>query len=152
MPKAPCTRKPGKNWLPSTLLPATAPPVFEPTLYSLSFMNISSFPLLFSSLSLQPQLSSQLPQMKYSPSSQTLVPRLHTANPRQYLLLSIIQPLEGADTLLSEAGRLAKAVIKSSDKDDFYNTLLNDFVEAKTTWKFLDKEFLSDKDLDQNSD
>lgn len=90
--------------------------------------------------------------MKYSPNSQTLVPRLHTADLRQYLSLSIIQPLEVADALLSEAGRLAEAVVESSDKDNFYNILLNDFVEAKTNREFLDKEFLLDKDLDQNSD
>lgn len=60
--------------------------------------------------------------------------------------------MEGANVLLSEAGHIAEVVAESSNEDDFYNTLLNDFVKAKITWEFLDKEFLSDEDFNQNSD
>ncbi len=62
-------------------------------------------------------------------------------------------PSEGADALLSEASWLAEADAESSDEEERSpNAFPNDFVGAEITWEFLDKDLLSDEDLDQYSD
>lgn len=55
--------------------------------------------------------------------------------------------------MLSEAGQLAEVDAELSDKKKRSpNTFFNDFVEVETTGEFLDKEFLSNENLDQYSD
>lgn len=66
--------------------------------------------------------------------------------------MSIFESLEGVDATLFKVGRLTKVVEESSDEKDFQNTPLNDIVEAETTQEFLNKDILSDEDLDQLSD
>lgn len=86
--------------------------------------------------------------MQYPPVSQSIkvpyIPVLH-----RYRTSSIFELLEGVDAILSKVGRLTEAVEESSDEEDFQNTPLNDFVEAKTTQEFLNKDIFLDEDLDQ---
>lgn len=88
--------------------------------------------------------------MQYLPVSRTSAPVPHTPVQRRYLTSSIIVPSEGADALLSEAGRLAEADAESSDEEERSpNAFPNDFVEAETTREFLEEDLLSNEDLDQ---
>lgn len=66
-----------------------------------------------------------------------------------YWILSIFELLKGVDAILSKIGWLTEIIKESSNKKDFQNIPLNNFVEAKTTLAFLNKVILSDKDLDQ---
>lgn len=91
--------------------------------------------------------------MQYLPISQTLASVSYTPIQCQYLNLSIIVLLEKANTLLFKAGWLAETDVESNDEEEcFSNAFPNDFVETKTTWGLLDKDLLSDKDLDPYSD
>lgn len=60
--------------------------------------------------------------------------------------------MEGANAVLSKAERLIEGKQGSSDKDNFQGTPFNDYVEAKITQEFLNKDFFSDKDSDQHFD
>ena len=63
----------------------------------------------------------------------------YTPVPHQYRTSSILEPLEGADAVLFEAGQLAEREQESSDENNFHSTPLNDFVEAETTQGFLNE-------------
>lgn len=63
--------------------------------------------------------------------------------------MSIFELLKEVDTILFKVGRLTEIIEESNNKKDFQNIPLNNFVKAKTTQEFLNKDIFLDKNLNQ---